>query len=123
MSNLQLPPIELLARAAKELSQAAREAGDKRNETALNNAIFDLHSGSCPVPTCGGFLVRSSSRNVAYRVDNVAGCNCDAGAHGKPCRHQAQIEIIQEAQRHTLPSISQRISAARAKFQMDELFA
>lgn len=121
MNQLTLPPMDILARSAKELAQSA---SDKRNEMALNNGMLDLHLGSVPVATAGGFLVRSSTRNVAYRVDNVLGCNCDAGAHGKPCRHAAQIEIIEDAQRHTmavLPPLGQRLAKARS--EMSELFS
>lgn len=84
MTLLTLPPIEALASAAAELAQAAHEAGDTRNENALNNAMLDLHMGSVPVVTSGGFLVRSSTRNMAHRVSNVYGCNCEAGSHGRP---------------------------------------
>jgi hypothetical protein len=126
MTTLTLPPMDTLARAARELAAAAQEAGDKRNEMAINKAAFDLHRGSAPVPTSGGFLVNSSSTSCIYRVDNVTGCNCDAGSHNKPCRHAAQIEIIEHAQRYTMPSLrplGQRISAARATALVNELFS
>lgn len=119
MTSLNLPPIELLATAAAELAFAAHEAGDKANENALNNAIFDLHMGSVPVATTGGFLVRSSSRNMVHRVSNVYGCNCEAGRSGKPCRHQSQIEIIEVAQMRATVTVSRE----RATLEMAELFS
>lgn len=51
MTTLSLPPMHVLATAAAELARAAHEAGDKANENALNNAMYDLHTGSVPVAT------------------------------------------------------------------------
>lgn len=118
MTTLALPPIEHLANAAAELARAAHEAGDTANENALNNAIYDLHMGSVPVATTGGFLVKSSTRNMVHRVSAIYGCNCEAGRSGKPCRHQAQIEIIDVAQMRSAVT-STREQAAR---EMAELF-
>lgn len=126
MTTLNLPPIEVLASAAAELAAAASEAGDKRNEQALNKAIFQLHAGSNPTPTCGGFLVASATRGgVIHRVSNTYGCNCDAGSHGKPCWHASMLEIIEQAQAHYTvpqPPLGDRLAKARAaadKFNAD----
>lgn len=115
---MTLPPIELLASVAAELAYAAHEAGDMANENALNNAIYDLHMGSVPIATTGGFLVKSSSRNLAHRVSTSYGCNCEAGRFGKPCRHQAQIEIIEVAQMRATVMVQRE----RAALDMAELF-
>jgi len=119
MTILTLPSIEILASAAAELALAAHEAGDKANENALNNAIYDLHMGSVPVVTTGGFLVRSSSRNMVHRVSNVYGCNCEAGRSCKPCRHQAQIEIIEVAQMRATVTVTREQAVA----EMAEVFS
>ena len=122
MTILALPPMDILATAAAELARAAHEAGDRANENALNNAMYDMHTGSVPVATAGGFLVRSSTRNLAHRVSTVYGCNCEAGSKGKPCRHQAQIEIIEAAQVRAIP-IGDRLAARRkALIEVNELY-
>jgi hypothetical protein len=118
MTTRTLPSIEILAAVAADLAYAAHEAGDKANENALNNAIYDLHMGSVPVTTTGGFLVKSSSRNMVHRVSNVYGCNCEAGRSGKPCRHQALIEIIEVA--HMRATVT--VTRERAVAEMAELF-
>lgn len=129
MTTLTLPPMNILASAAADLARDAHAAGDKANENALNNAMYDLHMGSVPVVSSGGFLVKSSTRNMVHRVCNVYGCNCEAGSKGKPCRHQAQIKIIEEAQRHTMPALpsrkpmsAAREAAAKALAAINELF-
>jgi hypothetical protein len=122
MKSLSLPPMSILATAAAELARAAHEAGDKANENALNNAMYDLHTGSVPIATCGGFLVRSSTRNLAHRVSNVYGCNCEAGSKGKPCRHQAQIEIIEAAQVRAIPVVDRLVAWRKALIEVNELY-
>lgn len=118
MTTLTLPSIEILARAAAELALAAHDAGDKANENALNNAIYDLHMGSVPVVTTGGFLVKSSTRNMVHRVSNAYGCSCEAGRSGKPCRHQSQIEIIEVARMRNAVTVTRE----QAMDEMAELF-
>ena len=108
-----------LMTAAAELARAAHDAGDKANENALNNAIYDLYMGSVPVATDDGFLVKSSTRNLMHRVCSVNGCSCEAGSHGKPCRHQAQIEIIEAARRWAPPLNTRRAARRRALMLMN----
>lgn len=99
--DLALPPIELLAEVAVELATAAQDAGDTANMHALNKAMMQLHAGTMPVPTTGGFLIESRTRGgVVHRLSTVHGCSCEAGRSGKPCWHCAAIELIVAAQQY-----------------------
>jgi hypothetical protein len=124
---LPLPPISLLAETAAELATAAQDAGDTANMHALNKATGQLHAGTVPVVTAGGFLVESRTRGgVVHRVSNVHGCSCEAGRAGRPCWHISLIEIIEVAQQRALPvvPVAVRIAQRRqALVEMDELFA
>jgi hypothetical protein len=106
-NSIMIPPMEILATAAAELSQAAREASDKANEHALDKAMLQLHNGTVPIPTVGGFLIESRTRpGLVHRVSTINGCGCEAGRNGKACWHQSLIEIIEAAaQRYTMPSL------------------
>lgn len=118
-----LPPIAILASAAAELVAATI---DRPTINALNKAILALHEGVSPVPTCGGFLIESRTRNLVHRVSTLHGCGCEAGVKGRACWHSALIQIIERAQTRALPplSLSDRIAAQRrAVLEMDELFA
>ena len=117
-----LPPIYILAAVAAELALAAHEAGDRANENALNNAMYDLHTGSVPIATAGGFFVKSSTRNTAHRVSAVYGCSCEAGSKGRPCRHMAQIEIIEAAQRRAIPMGGRLVAWRKVLIEANELY-
>lgn len=107
MTPLLLPPMRALADIAAELAHAAHEAGDAANERAINNAMYDLHTGSIPIETTGGYLVPSHTRAMMHRVSRAYGCSCEAGSRGKPCRHAAQIEIIGAARRQEVTAIDE----------------
>jgi len=108
-SALDLPPINVLADVAAELATAAQDADDTANMNALNKAMLQLHAGTVPVPTTGGFLVESRTRGgVVHRVSTVHGCSCEAGSKGRICWHQSLIELIVAAQ--------QRAALATAPF-------
>lgn len=99
MTISDLPPIAALADTAAALASAAHEADDKANENALNKAMMQLHCGTTPVPTTGGFLVESKTRpGLVHRVSLAYGCNCEAGRSGKPCWHASLVEIVSAAQ-------------------------
>ena len=116
-----LPPMHVLAAAAADLARAAHAAGDMANERAINNADYDLHTGSVPMETTGGYLVPSHTRAMAHRVSDAYGCSCEAGSHGKPCRHAAQIEIIAAARGRVL--LGARLAARRWELlYLDELY-
>ncbi|HEU5102310.1 MAG TPA: hypothetical protein VFU22_24980 [Roseiflexaceae bacterium] len=118
-ASLILPPLETLDAAAHQLLEQATPS----QERAINKALWHLQSGIEIRSTYGGFLMPSGTRaGVTHRVSTVNGCNCEAAGKGLACWHQSAIAIIEEAQRHTMPSLGQRISAARAKAQMAELF-
>ena len=62
----------------------------------------------------GAFLVPSSSRSgLIHRVDHVTGCDCEAGRAGRVCRHKVAIEVIEAAQRRTMPSLATTDRAAK----------
>lgn len=117
-----LPPIAAMDAAAATLID---QAADASHERALNKALWHLQSGLEIRSTTGGFLVPSCTRTtVIHRVSTVFGCNCEAAAKGNVCWHSASISILEEAQRHTMPALplGQRISAARALAEINELF-
>lgn len=116
-----LPPLHMLAAVAAELARAAHDADDRANERAINNGDYDLHMGSIPVKTDNGYLVRSSTRALVHRVSDTYGCSCEAGSHGQPCRHAAQIEIINAARRRM--ALKDRVTAQRwEQMAIDELY-
>jgi hypothetical protein len=122
---LPLPPQAAIATAVAELSAGA----DQKRLTALDKAQFDLALGMTIAIVPGAFLMPSSSRSgLIHRVSHLDGCNCEAGRNGRQCRHKVIIEIIEQANTHTMPSLPQRLSAARsaayvkALAEMNELF-
>lgn len=123
-TTLILPPLDILASVAAELSQAARDAGDKANEHALDKAMMQLHEGTAPVATTGGFLIESRTRpGLVHRVSTVNGCGCEAGRNGKACWHQSLIEIVETAaQRYTMPSLRRPVYS-EALVAATELYA
>lgn len=103
---LTLPPIAVLAQVAAELATAAQEAGDTANMHALNKAVLQLHAGTVPVPTTGGFLIESRTRGgVVHRFSTAHGCSCEAGIKGKPCWHASLLEIIEAAQQRAVTAV------------------
>lgn len=115
-TTLILPPPTAIAEAAAELTRTA--AGDTKRQIALNKASYDLLVlAPAIVPVPGGFLVPSTSRaGLVHRVDNVNGCDCEAGRNGRTCRHATAIEIIEAAQQRTMPALAplgDRIARAR----------
>src|SRR5262249_43219845 len=58
------------------------------------------------VAVTGAFLMPSSSRSgLIHRVSHIDGCDCEAGRAGRICRHRVVIEIIEQAQLHTMPAL------------------
>ena len=117
-TTLILPPAPAIADAAAELTRAAVAAGDTKRQIAINKASYDLlvlQPAIAVVP--GGFLVPSTSRaGLVHRVDTVSGCDCEAGRNGRSCRHKVAIELVEQAQQHTMPALAplgDRIAKAR----------
>jgi len=109
---LTLPPIETLAESAAALVEEAGE--DRARVNALNKAMLQLHEGTVPVSTHGGFLLESRTRpGMVHRISNVTGCGCEAGRANKGCWHQSLIELIEHAAQRAIP-MADRLSAARA---------
>ena len=129
MAVLILPLATAIADAAAELTRAAVAAGDTKRQIALNKASYDLlvlQPQIAIVP--GGFLVPSTSRaGLVHRVDTVNGCDCEAGRKARACRHVVALELIEQANMHTMPSLPTRqytdAEYANALAAMDELFA
>jgi hypothetical protein len=123
-TSLPLPPIAALDSATAHLID---QAADASHERALNKALWHLQSGLEIRATYGGFLMPSGTRaGVIHRVSTTFGCNCEAAAKGNVCWHASAIAIIEEAQRHTMPSLTmgERLAAARkATAAINELFA
>ena len=122
MVTLILPPAATLETAAAELRQAA----DVRRQGIIDRALYDLLVVNPPIVRVSGcYLVPSSSRaGVIHRVDDVAGCNCEAGRAGRSCRHAAAIELVEQAQTHTMPALAplnDRIARARAEAEAARL--
>lgn len=113
MQTIQLPPAAALETAAAELRQGASAP----RQGIIDRALYDLLVVNPPIVRVSGcYLVPSSSRaGVIHRVDDVAGCNCEAGRAGRSCRHAAAIELVELAQTHTLalPKLNDRIARAR----------
>lgn len=111
-SILTLPPAAAIADAIAELACAA--ANDTKRLIALNKAQYDLMLGTQIVIVPGAFLVPSSSRSgLIHRVDHVTGCSCEAGQHGRACRHKLAIEVVERAQTRVMPSLVTTDRAAR----------
>ena len=125
MATLILPPANLLQRSAAIL--AANAAGNTSRIHAINKAAYFFSIGNVVLAeTFGGFLVTSATRaGTVHRLDNVHGCSCEAAQAGRACWHAAALEIIEDAQRFTMPALAPRRSAAaaRAFAEMNELFA
>ena len=127
MQTIQLPPAAAIETAANELRSAAGD--DAKRLAVLNRATYDLLVLAPQiVRISGGYLFPSTSRGgIVHRVGDVDGCSCEAGRAGKSCRHVVALEIIEQAQTHTMPSLPTRqytdAEYANALAAMDELFA
>jgi hypothetical protein len=125
---LRYPPISVLAESAADLVLQAADAGNQPRVNGLNKACLFLHECVQVTLTCGGVLIPSATRNVVHRVDNLRGCSCESARAGRSCWHSLLVEIIEHAQIRAIPT-ADRIAAARtvayakAKAEMDELFA
>lgn len=127
MQTIQLPPAAALETAASELRSAA---GDNAKRLAvLNRATYDLLVlAPRIVRISGAYLMPSTSRGgIVHRIDDVNGCDCEAGRKGVQCRHVVALELIEQANVHTMPSLPTRqytdAEYANALAAMDELFA
>lgn len=95
------------------ISQAAQalleRATDTRTKNAITKAELVLKSGVKIVECADGWLVSSTRGEHVYRVNNVYGCPCKAGASGKPCYHAQAIELMIEAGKYTMPKLTSRV--------------
>ena len=124
MIEVILPPTAALEAASRELVDAA--AGNTRTLIALNKGLYDLLVRQPQiVRVSGAYLVPSATQSgVIYRIDDLAGCSCPAGAKGNTCRHTQALAIVEQAQTHTMPALPKaRPSYERALAEMDELFS
>ncbi len=123
MVKVILPPAAALEAAAAELISSAQDV--KRHAT-INKGLYDLLTVEpAIVRISGAFLVPSSSRGgLVHRVDDVNGCSCEAGRSGRTCRHAAALELVEAAQKHTMPALAplnDRIARARAEAEAARL--
>ncbi len=122
-----LPPAAAIETAANELRAAAE--GNNKRLVALNKASYDLLVLQPQiVRIVGAYLVPSTSRaGLVHRVDDVDSCDCEAGRVGRPCRHTVALELIEQAQTHTIPALPVRRTSdadyLRTCSDMNELFA
>ena len=126
-TTIILPPAAAIETAASELRSAA---GDNAKRLAvLNRAQYNLLVlAPAIVRISGGYLFPSTSRGgIVHRIGDVDGCSCEAGRAGKSCRHVVALELIEQANMHTMPSLPTRqytdAEYANALAAMDELFA
>lgn len=123
-TTLILPP----ATAIEAATIALRNGADTKRLIALNKAEYDLVVLRPQIVRVQhAFLIPSTSRGgVVHRLDDVVGCDCEAGRAGRTCRHAVALEIIEHAQMHTMPALAPRASDeayAQACAAMDELYA
>jgi hypothetical protein len=106
-TTLSLPPIEIMAAAAAELAEQAQIAGDRPLVNALNKAMLQLHEGTAPVPTIGGWLLESRTRpGTVHRISLRNGCSCEAGCNARTCWHVQLMTIIERAaEQYTMPAL------------------
>ena len=128
MQTIQLPPAAALETAASELRAAA--GSDARRLAALNKAQYDVLLLQPQIlRVSGAYLVPSTSRGgIVHRIDDVNGCDCEAGRKGCQCRHVVALELIEQANMHTMPALvtspdAKRDAYERALAAMNELFA
>lgn len=127
MNTIQLPPTTALETAASELRSAAGD--DAKRLAVLNRAQYDLLVlAPRIVRISGAYLMPSTSRGgIVHRIDDLSGCDCEAGRKGVQCRHVVSLELIEQANTHTMPSLPTRhytdAEYANALAEMDELFA
>ena len=125
MQTIQLPPAAAIETAANEL----RAGAAPKRLAVLNSAQYDLLVlAPAIVRISGGYLFPSTSRGgIVHRIGDVDGCSCEAGRAGKSCRHVVALELIEQANMHTMPSLPTRqytdAEYANALAAMDELFA
>ena len=126
-TTIILPPAAALETAASELRSAAGD--DAKRLAVLNRATYDLLVLQPRiVRISGAYLMPSTSRGgIVHRVDDLNGCDCEAGRAGRTCRHVVALELIEQANTHTMPSLPTRqytdAEYANALAEMDELFA
>ena len=112
--------MELLAAAAADLAAEARPAQDFPTMRATDKAALQLHEGTVPVPTIGGWLLESRTRpGIVHRISVSHGCSCEAGLNGKACWHRQLMVIVERAaQSYTMPNLTQ----AEAERVLNELY-
>ena len=124
-TTIILPPAAAIETAAKEL----RAGAAPKRLAVLNRAQYDLLVlQPAIVRISGAYLMPSTSRGgIVHRIDDVNGCDCEAGRKGCQCRHVVALELIEQANVHTMPSLPTRqytdAEYANALAAMDELFA
>ena len=106
-TTIILPPAAAIEVAANELTAIAAAAGNVKRQIALNKACYDLLLNAPRiVRVSGGYLMPSTSRaGLIHRLDDLNGCDCEAGRAGRTCRHAVALEVIEQAQTRTMPNL------------------
>ena len=127
-TTIILPPAAAVETAVNELRAAA--GSDAKRLAALNKAQYDLLLLQPQIlRVSGAYLVPSTTRaGLIHRVADVGGCDCEAGRSGHNCRHAVAIELIEQANMHTMPALATSPDAKRDAYEralaaMNELFA
>jgi hypothetical protein len=93
ISSTTLPPSDLLAEIARELSHTCRTAKDIASMHAFDHAAYALARGVQPLLSAGDLLIPSSRGRPIYRVSRST-CSCSAGRRGNSCWHAALAEVV-----------------------------
>ena len=103
-TSIILPPAAALEAAAIELNASAP---DVKRRIAISKALYDLLiSRPAIVRVSGGYLMPSTSRaGLVHRLDDLNGCDCEAGCNGRSCRHATALELIEHANARTMPAL------------------
>ena len=120
---LNLNPTTLAAVAEQACSDAAQHG---RWLVAIGRALVELETNPYLERADHGLLIGSPSGSV-YSANGV--CQCRAYAFGQPCWHRAAARLVrlhderESAARAARPTVAQLLAAARAKAEVNELFA
>lgn len=121
-----LPPAAALEAAAAELNASASAT----RQASITKALYDLLTSKAHiVRVAGAYLVPSTTRDgLIHRLDDLAGCSCEAGRNRRSCRHATAIELIENAQTRTMPRLispdraAKLAAAAEAAALLNECF-
>ncbi len=86
---------------------------------AIGRALVEIDTNPWLEWQSDHLLIASPSGNL-YSANGV--CQCQAFTHSQPCWHRACARLVRRYHEAQAVSVATRISAARAKAQMAELY-